>query len=73
MVLTLIFHNAGQRRFNVIIFDQKTHTAAELSLNSPGCRSDPVFDIVFQEKIPKTQTLFVIDKEDVPPKVRIKH
>ena len=73
MVLTLIFHNAGQGRFNIGIFNQKTHAAAELALNSPGCRSNPVFDIVLQEKIPKSQTLLIVYKQDVPSKVRIKH
>ena len=73
VVLTLVFHNTGQAGFDVGIFDEKTHAAAKLSLDGPGCRGDPVFDIMLQQKVPERQSLLVVEKQDVPPKVGIKH
>ena len=52
VVLTLIFHNAGQGCFNIGIFDQQTHAAAQFALNGPWCRSNAVFHIGFQKQIP---------------------
>jgi hypothetical protein len=73
VVFSLLCCDAGQAAFDITVFDQKTHAAAEFTLDSPGGRSDPVFHIVLQEKIPKSQTLLIVYKQDVPSKVRIKH
>ena len=73
MILSFVFHNTCQGSFHIRILNQQAHAAAELTLNSAGRRSDPVFHIVLQEQIPKAQALFVIGKKDVPPKVGIIH
>ena len=62
VVYALVFHDTGQAGFDVGIFDEKTHAAAELSLDGPGCRGDPVFHIVLQEQIPKSQSLLVVEE-----------
>ena len=53
VVLTLVFHDTGQRRLNIRIFDEQTHAATEFTLDAPGGRRDPVFDPVFHQQIPQ--------------------
>lgn len=69
MVFSFVFYDAGQGRFYVRILDQQTHAAAEFSLNGAGCRGDAIFDTVFQQQIPQRQTLLIVNKQDIPPKV----
>ena len=73
VVLSPVLHTAGQSGFAVRIFDQQAHAAAELTLNGPGCRSNAVFHIVLQQQISEPQSLLIVDKQDVPAKVIIKH
>ena len=69
VVLSPVLHDAGQRGFHILIFDQKAHAAAELSLDGSGCRRDPVFYIELQQKIPQCQSLLIIGKQNIPAKV----
>ena len=73
VVFSLLFHDAAKNTLNVGILDQQAHAAAQLSLDGPGCRSNPVLDVMLQEQIPKSQSLLVVYKQDVPAKIRIKH
>ena len=73
VVLSFIFHDAGQGSFDIRLFDQQAHTAAQLSLNGPGRRGNAVFDAGFQQQIPQGQTLLIIDKQDVPANIGIRH
>ena len=73
VILTLVFHDTGQRGLNIRIFDEQTHAATEFTLDAPGGRRDPVFDPVFHQQIPQRQSLLVVNKHDVPAKIRIRH
>ena len=73
MVLALLLCDAVQAAFDIAVFDQQAHAAAQLSLNGSGSRSDAVFDAVLQQQIPQGQTLLIVYKQDVPAKIRIKH
>jgi hypothetical protein len=53
MVFSLVFHDAGQCSLNVLIFNQKTHTAAQFSLNASGCRCNAVLYAMLQQQIPE--------------------
>ena len=73
VIFSLVFHDAGQRAFNIRIFNQQTHAAGKLSLDGTGRRRNAVFHIVLQKKIPKGQALIIVDKQNIPAKIRISH
>ena len=73
VVLSPVLHNAAEGRLHICIFNQQTHAAAKLSLDRTGCRCDPVFDIELQKKIPQSQSLLIIRKQNVPADICISH
>ena len=73
VVLAFLLCDAGQAAFDIAVLDQQAHAAAELALDRSGCRSNTVFDTVLQQQIPKSQTLLIVYKQDIPTKIIISH
>ena len=73
VIRSFLFHDTGQAVADIRILDQQAHAAAELALDRSGRRSNAVFYIVFQQQIPKRQTLLIVYKQDIPAKIRISH
>ena len=55
VVFTIVLHDAGQSSFDVRILNEQTHAAAQFTLNTPGGRSNTVFDVMLQQKIPRAR------------------
>lgn len=73
VVRAFVLYDACKCGFDIHVLDQQAHAAAQLTLDAPWCRSNPVFDAVFQQQIPQGQTLLVINKHHIPAKIRISH